>query len=274
MSPSPGEVLFRLLAGKKPFYVVSHERSGTHFAINNLFRNAYVRPRLQYVGDWLGPYESPETRYQHLEKFRADWPSLKLGGGIVKTHAQSGLFRRWYPAAPVVYVLRDPRDTLVSFYHYLNSDELHATNPGLDSQRCPDFAEFLRRPLSDYLRDGFCDEPHFGNVAGRWASHVAGWMREPGVCVVRYEDLLRDYRACVRKVCRSVGLFPRLCHSPVGLHDAASVLPRRGTAGEGRTVFSSQDEEFLRLEMAGHGLEFAECEPFSVRLRSFASHGR
>lgn len=270
MFPRPSEALFRLLARRKPFYVVSHERSGTHFAINTLFRNAYVRPRLQYVGDWLGPYDRPETRYRHLEKFRADWPSLKLTGGIVKTHAHTVLFRRWYPSAPVVYVLRDPRDTLVSLFHYLNSDELHATNPGLESQRCPDFSEFLRRPLSNYLRHGFCDEPRFENVVGRWASHVAGWLREPGVCVVHYEDLVNDYRVCVRTVCSSVGLVPRFFQSPVGLHDAASVLPRRGVAGEGAAMFSPEDEDFLQREMTAHDLDGDACNFRSVIPRSGA----
>jgi hypothetical protein len=253
--PSPTEIFFGLLAKKEPFYVVSHERSGTHLAINTLFRNAYIQPRLRYVGDWLGPYDRPETRYRHLEQFLRDWPALASGGGIIKTHADAGLFRRWYPSAPVVYVLRDPRDTLVSFFHYLNSDELHATNPGLENQRCSVFSEFLRRPLSPYLRDGFCEDATFENVAGRWASHVAGWLREPNVCVLRYEDLLRDYRACVRKACAETGIVPRLFQKPVGLHDAVSVLPRRGVSGEGRVMFAPDDEQLLREELAARGLE-------------------
>lgn len=247
--------LFAFLAKKEPFYVVSHERSGTHFAINTIFANTYVQPRLRYVGDWLGPYDRPEARYRHLESLQRDWGAWQQDGGMVKTHADAALFRRWYPAAPVVYVLRDPRDTLVSFYHYLNSDELHRTNPGLADQRCRDFGDFLRRPTGDYLRYGFYEKPEFDNVAGRWAQHVAGWLAMPGACVVRYEDLTRDFRGVVRKVCRAVGLWPRIRQKSVSLHDAAATLPRKGVAGEGRRYFSADDEKFLRAQLRVFGLE-------------------
>lgn len=255
VSSAAGELVFRLLAKKEPFYVVSHERSGTHFAINTIFANAYIPPRLRYVGDWLGPYDDPATRYRHLEAFRRDWESWKNGGGMVKTHADAELFRRWYPEAPVVYVLRDPRDTLVSFFHYLNSDELHLTNPGLASQRCNNFSEFLRRPASDYLKYGFYENPEFGNVASRWARHVSGWLGMPGVCLVRYEELADDFRSAVRKVCRAVGSWPRLRQRPVGLHEAAATLPRKGVSGEWKNYFSDEDEHFLREQLRAFGVE-------------------
>ncbi len=247
--------VFGLLARRTPFYVVSHERSGTHLTINTLFRNAYVQPRLLYVGDWLGPYDRPNTRFAHLEGFRAKWPATSRAGGIIKTHADVMLFREKYPKAKVVYVLRDPRDTLVSFFHYLNSDELHHSNPGLPNQRSANFAEFLRRPPSDYLLYGFSNEPSFSNVAGRWASHVAGWLAQPGVCVVTYEQLRANFRRCVLRICFAVGLWPRLSQRAVGLHDAPSVLPRSGHSGGWREVFSRADEELLRTEISTRGLD-------------------
>jgi hypothetical protein len=245
-----GRLVFATLRKKTPFYVVSHERSGTHFTINTIFANAYVVPRLRYVGDWLGPYDHPATRHRHLEDFRREWPLWQRGGGLVKTHADAPLFKEWYPAAPVVYVWRDPRDTLVSFFHYLNSDELHRTNPGLESQRCSNFAEFLRRPLTDYLKHGFSHEPDFDNVAARWASHVSGWLSAPGICVVRYEQLKNNFREAVRDICRSVGAVPRWRQKAVGLRDAVSVLPRKGVAGEWRKYFTAEDEKFLEEQAA------------------------
>lgn len=249
------ETIFRALAARRAFYVVSHERSGTHFAINTIFRNTYVRPFLHYVGDWLGPYDNPETRYSHLEKFRNEWPRLRGRGGIIKTHSDASLFRTWYPVAPVVYVWRDPRDTMVSFFHYLNSDELHRTNPGLESQRCASFADFLRRPLSNYLKHGFSDSPDIDSVVARWASHVSGWLAMPGVIVVRYEQLKTDFRRVLYHICRSVPLLPRLQQKPVELKDAVSVLPRTGVVGEWKKYFSDADEEFLEAQAARFGLQ-------------------
>jgi hypothetical protein len=251
-------LIFNLLARKEPVYVVSHERSGTHFAINTLFQNTYVRPRLFYVGDWPGPYDRPETRWAHIEAFSNTWETEKLQGGLIKSHCDARIFAGRFPSAPVVYVMRDPRDTLVSFFHYLNNDELYRTNPGLADQRCRDFSEFLRRPASDYLRLGFFEQPDFDNVVGRWASHVCGWMTVPGVCLVRYEDLKKDYQQCVRTICRKTGIWPRFRQQPVGLGDRVSVLPRKGIVGDWRSHFRSGDEEFVETELNKYNLSLAD----------------
>jgi len=251
---SPSGLLFRMLVKRDPFYVISHERSGTHFAINTLFRNTYVAQHLHYVGDWLGPYEDSAGQFRHLDGFRNDWARIRARGGMIKSHCDTATFRTRFPEAPVVYVIRDARDTLVSFFHYLNKDELYITNPGLASQRCADFSEFLRRPASDYLRLGFFAKPDFDNVAGRWACHVAGWLAMPGVTVVRYENLMTDFKSCVRQVCRGVGLLPRWHQAPVGMGEGAAVLPRKGIIGDWKTHFSAGDEEFLYGELARYGL--------------------
>lgn len=244
------ERLFALLARKTPFYVISHERSGTHFAINTLFRNAYVAQTFSYVGDWLGPYDQPETRHRHLERFQKAWPERRRAGGLIKSHCDAETFQRFFPEAKVVYVLRDPRDTLVSFFHYLNSEDLHRTNPGLADQRSTKFSEFLRRTPSTYLRMGFFENPDFDNVVGRWASHVCGWAVRPNVCLLRYEDLKTDFRKCVWKTCRHVGLLPRLRMKAVRMEEGASILPRKGVMGDWKNHFSPEDEEFLNTELA------------------------
>lgn len=249
-----GDLLFRVLAKNDPIYVISHERSGTHFAINTIFRNTYVEQRLHYVGDWLGPYERPTSRYAHIENFRKEWPHICRAGGMIKSHCDVAGFQARFPHAPVIYVLRDARDTLVSFFHYLNREELYSTNPGLASQRCADFSEFLRRPLSDYLRFGFFEYPDFENVAGRWASHVAGWLAVPGITVVRYEELVADFASCIRRICKGVGLIPRWRQSPVSLSEGASVLPRKGVVGDWKTTFRGEDEEFVRTTVERYGL--------------------
>lgn len=253
--PELTAVLFKVLSPKTPIYIISHERSGTHFTINNLFRNTYVSQRLRYVGDWMGPYEDRSTQFLHIKEFVQEWPVLMKQGGLIKSHCDARLFQNHFPKSRVVYVLRDPRDTLVSFFHYLNRDELYHTNPGLATQRCENFSEFLRRPASDYLRLGFFEKPGFDNVCGRWAEHVSGWTSMPGVCVVRYEALKTDYRTVLGKICRANRIVPRLRVSPVNLKDGASVLPRKGIVGDWKNVFSREDEDFLAGEIARYGLK-------------------
>jgi len=249
--------IFRLLAAKRPFYVISHERSGTHFAINTFFRNTYTAPKLQYVGDWLGPYDQPDSRFNHIDTFRGRWPEASSGGGIIKSHCEAALFLRHFPRAPVVYVIRDPRDTMVSFFHYLNSGEFHRTNPGLDDLRCDEFSEFLRRPNNAYRRFGFYAGDGFANVVERWAGHVQGWLDVPGICIIRYEDLKQDFRRCVMQACKTARVLPRFFMRPVGLHDAVSILPGRGKSGTWRGMFTREDEKFLEGTLSRFGIDIS-----------------
>ena len=76
------------------------------------------------------------------------------------------------PALPkVVYVVRDPRDVMVSFYHHHRR-----TDPS------------FRMTLEEFIlrNDTWC---------GDWGEHVAGWLahaRSRRVLVLRYEDLYSD----------------------------------------------------------------------------------
>lgn len=87
--------------------------------------------------------------------------------------------------AKVVYVVRDPRDTMVSYWHYRKF-------------LSPDF----NQSLGEYLAgtDHWpCD----------WDAHVAGWLlprRHPGLLLVKYEDLHRDAAAVLRGVLEFAGV--------------------------------------------------------------------
>jgi len=95
-----------------PFYVAAHERSGTHFLINTLSRNALLRPRFHSAGEWIGPYVAgQQSEFGHM--LRANWKEITARVSIIKTHSDRELFDFRYPKARAVYVLRDPRDTLV-----------------------------------------------------------------------------------------------------------------------------------------------------------------
>ena len=59
------------------FYIISHERSGTHFLINTIMLNAEIRRRFgigagagwgrHNIGEWFGPYDKPEQRFDHID---------------------------------------------------------------------------------------------------------------------------------------------------------------------------------------------------------------
>lgn len=255
----PKKIIFNLLAKRRPVYVVSHERSGTHLAINLIFRNFHVRQSLYDAPVWVGPYRNSQDAGDYWRNLMHEkWQDLQRQGGLVKCHCEAELFLKHFPQAPVVYVMRDPRDVLVSFFYYLNHPELYRNNPWMEDQRCANFSEFLRRPLTPYLQFGFSLRQNAGNVMERWAEHVRGWLTLPGAIHVNYADMVSDYRKMICKIAIAAKCLPKLRTSSVPFGDADSILPRRGTIGDWKNHFSQEDEQALAGVLGSRGLVLSE----------------
>jgi hypothetical protein len=236
-----------------PFYVVSHERSGTHFLINTLLNNAVLHPEYHDSSEWLGPYASGQnSQFSHIDFLRANWDQITGDCSIIKIHSDRDLFDFRYPKAKVAYVLRDPRDTLVSFCLYLK-DPPNKTFHWLADHQYSSMSDFLRRPLSSYLRWCYSRGGTSDNVAERWAAHVKGWLATDDTVVVRYEELKTDYRRVLGRLSAFLNLELLPALSPVGLHEGFSVAPRRGVIGDWRNHLTADDEALVRdaVERAG-----------------------
>jgi len=109
---------------------------------------------------------------------------LPGGGRLLKTHEP---FRPAYERA--IYLVRDPRDVALSYYHHQLRQELFFGS----------LEDFLGRFRAGRV-DGF----------GDWASHVRSWIhRSPGerrLLVVRYEDLKGDAGTELQRIMDFVGL--------------------------------------------------------------------
>ncbi|MGH3050287.1 MAG: sulfotransferase domain-containing protein [Gaiellaceae bacterium] len=96
-------------------------------------------------------------------------PALLPGGGrLLRTHD-----RRLARSPRAVYVVRDPRDVAVSYYHYQHSHR------GAFAGSLSDFVRaFVAGAADNY---------------GRWDGHVSSWLDRSGdAALVHYRDLLRD----------------------------------------------------------------------------------
>ncbi|XP_078240959.1 amine sulfotransferase [Pogona vitticeps] len=87
----------------------------------------------------------------------------------------------------VIYVLRNPKDVLVSYYH---------------------FSKFSRKVEEidfEVLMERFLD----GNVmAGSWLDHVEGWSAHRddfNILFLTYEEMKKDLRGSVLKICNFLG---------------------------------------------------------------------
>jgi hypothetical protein len=93
----------------------------------------------------------------------------------------------------VVYVCRDPKDTFVSLWHFINKVR----------------AKKGKEPLSvEFAAEQFCAGvtplgPYWEHVLGYWRAHLA---RPEQVLFFRYEEMQRDPAAHVRRLAEFVGL--------------------------------------------------------------------
>ncbi len=248
--------LFHFFTKKNPFYVLSHERSGTHLALNLLYRNLYIQQQFLDLPVWKKNNSTDAERHWSL---RGQEVQEKLcSGGLIKCHCEVEIYRKFLPALPVVYVVRDPRDTLVSFFYYLNNKEFHANNPGLEQLACESFSEFLRRPLDEFLRFGFSLDGAMHNVVERWARHYAGWIKESACLVVRYEDLLAKMVPSVWKIALFANVFPKVFMHPYKVGEKGAILPRKGIVGDWKNHFTQSDLEFTESILLKQGVSLSE----------------
>uniref|UniRef100_A0A8C4R6B2 Sulfotransferase n=1 Tax=Eptatretus burgeri TaxID=7764 RepID=A0A8C4R6B2_EPTBU len=87
----------------------------------------------------------------------------------------------------VIYVMRNPKDTLVSFYYFHNMVKC------LDTPK--DFQDFLEKFINGQV------------FIGSWFEHVRGWQENnhPNMLWLTYEEMKKDLPAVVWKICKFVG---------------------------------------------------------------------
>lgn len=165
----------------------------------------------------------------------------------------------------VTFVVRDGRDTMVSFYFFykLMHDAgeptalrtLYPAGADLDDVRTnlPRFIEHVfRQPMG---------------VRATWPEYNRAWLGQPGVACTRYESLRADPDAELTRLCRELGTDPgpgriraaverwdmsRVTGRPHGQEDRSSFV-RKGVSGDWRNAFSDEARA-LFADLAGDAL--------------------
>ena len=201
--------IVELIKSKRPIVVVTHPRSGTHLTID------FMRHHFQGCGGWKLPLEANNLVYLSLDGITLPDPQLdkkyavkvlkRAKTPIIKTHSfnpefddvgffgQSGRY-----IAPVIadalrkharfiYVIRDCRNVMTSFHHWMKGFNVAAQNST--------FEEFLvaePRPNANRIQ--------------QWVQHVANWQAFEDILTIRFEDLVSDCREVAGKVSAYTGI--------------------------------------------------------------------
>ncbi|XP_042301281.1 amine sulfotransferase-like [Sceloporus undulatus] len=90
--------------------------------------------------------------------------------------------------AKIIYVARNPKDALVSRYHF--------SKMSVKTEKIADFDVFMERFLA-------------GEVVGNfWLDHVEGWTAQRdnlNILFILYEEMKKDLRSSVLKICNFLG---------------------------------------------------------------------
>ena len=161
----------------------------------------------------------------------------------------------------VVYLVRDPRDVAVSYYHYLV--KYKALSEGYPIVR------FIDQLIDEQFDDGF----------GTWSDHVLSWLAmqqsRDRFLLLRYEDILRDPARELTKLAGflNVDATPERVQKAVELASADSMrrLERSQSRRWVSTRKSRQDKPLIRLAAAG---EWKSALPEKSVLRIESTWGR
>jgi hypothetical protein len=245
--------------GGSDVIVISHRRSGTHFAIDAI-RNNFPDCRGEHLDlDHLRPSHPARMTPRHVEERRARGPVVFKSHALPEPERSFGdaetsdFVRRIVERARIVYVHRDGRDVCVSLYFYARNFD--------PAVRAMAFGEFLR------MNNEFDAAAYDGDLTRveYWCRHVEGWTARPDVFAIGFSDLLERFdetvgrlasfldRPAPRTVCkvrrRALGGGPlgKVLEKLRTRLDArfSSVGFRKGVAGDHVRHFAPEDSDYF-----------------------------
>lgn len=150
---------------------------------------------------------------------------------VIKSHQY---FDARYPR--VIYIVRDPRDVVVSQYHFQRKRNVVAD----------------QFPLAEYVTRFVAGQASF---YGSWGEHVASWLAtrhgRPGFLLLRYEDMVEDTPRELTKIASFLGLSA----SPEAIAQAVE----RSSADRMRSLEKSQAQLFTSTKNTRQDIPFVRA---------------
>lgn len=175
---------------------ISFPKSGTHLLDQILLGFSKVAPFARRLHSFYAEYDGDTGRRRSEAETRAWLDSLRpldiTSAHLFATPLTIG--RVATPAFMPYFIFRDPRDVVVSHVFYVTDMEPRHVHHQY-YQSLPDFdarlrASILGRPEA---------EVEFPDIARRFAPYM-GWLDQPAVLKVHFEDLVNDRAAALGRI--------------------------------------------------------------------------
>jgi hypothetical protein len=244
------------LAGVPVLLANSFPKSGTHLLTQVLQGFPAIGPAVDSGLPAIVTYEGDSGRQRPPAEILADLQRLRAGDiAYGHMHALPEVVRLLcQPGFAAYFILRDPRDVVVSHVHYVTEMEPNHIHHRFYNEELHSFDErlavsILGRP------DGLVPFP---DVQARFEPYL-GWLGQPEVLVLHFEAFIQGQQAVLERVLEHAVQrgFPLRVSPPAaiqalaeGINPQRSPTFRSGKVGGWRDQFSAENKRLFK-QVAG-----------------------
>lgn len=259
---------FGSLSASPVFFANSFPKSGTHLLTQVMQGLARIGPAVDSGLEAVVTFDGFTGRRRSEQEILGDLQRYLPGDiGYGHVHALEAAVELLCQAGfATFFVLRDPRDVVVSHVHYVAEMAPNHIHHRYYHQVLQTFAERLRAsiagvPVEELQRAGVEAGPVYEplpDIRRRFAPYL-GWLEHPEVLTLRYEDLLTERQAALGRVLDHAVQrgFKPACAREQAIHALeASIDPQRsptfrsGKSGGWKTSFTNEHRELFK-DIAG-----------------------
>lgn len=245
------------LQGLPILFANSFPKSGTHLLTQILQAFTELGPAVDSGLPAVVMYEGDVGRLRSESEIIADLKRF-LPGDIGYGHLHSLPAVAQILASPpfaTYFILRDPRDVAVSHVHYITEMESRHVHHAYFAHKLSTFEERLAATIQGVDQIS----PPLPGLAIRLAPYL-GWLEDPNVLTLRYEDFFTDRQSVLRKILEHA--VRRGFPLSLSMADAIRVLEsyiqpqrsptfRKGGSGGWREVFAPYHKQLFKESCTG-----------------------
>lgn len=157
----------------------------------------------------------------------------------IKSHDAMDVFVQRHPPAPIIYLARDARDALLSYYFFT---EAYAGGEDLGTKKLGGTEVLLSHGKNIPIFDDDRFSTFIAREAPAWLAHVSTALQyQDRICFLTYESLMLDFESSLRRAIEHTKLSPVRSYAET----------RQVYHTEFSSVFRGNNQDFFRRGQIG-----------------------